>query len=340
MVRGSRVLTPVLVTLSLLVSCSGGDGEPAEGPSRTGEPTSGSGATGPTAPPVEEVPLADLEEDRIRVDAPDRVLVGFGSIWVHTDDQRMVRIDPMTHALVARVDLPGGQCPGSGLGEGMVWACRSNELVGIDPTTNRVSLQTGVAMGPEQRAIGAGEEAVWVLDPADDGRTLLAVNPKDGDIVDRIPLGHACHDTYTGLGSVWVVCPDDGVVVRVDGDRRRVTGEVRHLPGTTIGVGNDAVWAGTSDPDRGLVRIDPRSLEVVVVPDTGGPGPAGAIWVDGRDVWVRSTDPFLTRIDARTRLVEAEVVATEPLGGGAVSTGFGSVWASSSGASQVLRLTP
>jgi hypothetical protein len=65
-----------------------------------------------------------------------------------------------------------------------------------------------------------------------------------------------------GAGSLWVACPSDGVVVRVDpvSGRVRATIPVGGQP-AGLGTGGDAVWVALADQDV-LVRIDPASDRV------------------------------------------------------------------------------
>jgi streptogramin lyase len=301
----------------------------------TGPPgvTEVTGASGPTASTLEE-----RTEVAIELDFPDRILVGFDSIWIHTDDQRELRIDPSTNEVVAEVRLGDGFCQGSGIGEDALWACAENMLVRIDPATDEVDLETGVEMQSGQWAIGVGEGAVWVLESGL-GDVLLEVDERSGKVRGRVELGQACVDTAVGSGTVWITCTAGGTVLALDPASRELS-EVPVEGVANIAVGPDAVWVGSSAAAGGVARIDPGTLDIGFVPGTAGPGETGAIWVDGTDVWVRSSGVFLTRVDATTLSVVEELPSEQPLGGGAVAAGFGSVWASSYDFFRVLRIAP
>lgn len=192
-----------------------------------------------------------------------------------------------------------------------------------------------------QWSIGVGARAVWIVDETLD--TLIAVDPGSDDVIGRMPLGTTCAETAVAAGAVWVSCAEDGVVLRVDPARMRVTGEVGGFEGTealTISPAPDGVRVDLPGPETGLARIDGRSLDVETVAGTSGPGDTGAVWQEGDDVWIRSSDTFLTRVDARSLDVLEQIESPSPLGGGAVAVADGSVWASSHDFNTIVRLAP
>ncbi len=332
----------VLVVSLAAASCSGG-GSDASAPTPPGGSPAATTGPDPTAsaePTGPDPTFGGRLEDEVEIGFPDRLLVGFDSLWVHTDDQFIHRIDPSTGETVASIAVGSGFCQGSGVGEGAVWSCADNALVRIDPATNDVDLETGLEMRSGQWSIGVGEGAVWIVD----GETLdalIAVDPRSGDVIERIPLGTTCAETAVAAGAVWVSCAEDGVVLRIDPARLRVTGEVGGFEGTetlTISPASDGLWVGLPDPEAGLARIDGRSLDVETVAGTSGPGDTGAVWQEGDDVWIRSSDAFLTRVDARSLDVLERIEPPSPLGGGAVAVVDGSVWASSYDFNTIVRL--
>jgi streptogramin lyase len=333
--RGSAIAL-VLLAAVLGAACSGG-GEPAEGATEAPEPPSGPVAS-PTGSTGTGSELEERTEATLELDFPDRILVGFGSIWIKTDDQRELRIDPATNEVIAEVPLLGSSvCQGTGMGKHAVWGCAETRLVRIDPDANAIDLETDVQVHVDQWAIGVGEGAAWPI--ALGGEELVAVDERTGKERDRFELGRICENTAVGFGTVWVTCNTGDVVLAVDA----ATGDTREIPlaePLEITTGPDAVWVGTTDPAGGVARIDPATLRVDLVAGTAGPGNTGSIWVDGSDVWVRSSGVFLTRIDASNLSVVEELPSPEPLGGGAVAVGFGSVWASSYDFFRVLRIRP
>jgi YVTN family beta-propeller protein len=102
----------------------------------------------------------------------------------------------------------------------------------------------------------------------------------------------------------------------------------------SIAVGDDAIWV-TSSAGRLAVRLDPRSLRVVVRVRVGlGPSNA-AVAPDGSVFVPNVADGTVSRIDP----VGNKVVATYRVGPKPfpAATAFGDVWVPLSGGSQVVR---
>jgi len=83
-----------------------------------------------------------------------------------------------------------------------------------------------------------------------------------GRVAATIPVCASPAGVEAGAGSLWVACPSDGVVVRVDpaSGRVRATIPVGGEP-AGLGTGGDAVWVALADQDV-LLRIDPASDRV------------------------------------------------------------------------------
>jgi streptogramin lyase len=180
-----------------------------------------------------------------------RVAISSGSVWMTTGENgHIVRFDPDTKSVAAEIDVRAGPVTDLAVSEDAVWASASSELVRIDPATNevvaRLRSQGGfgdIALGEGGLWVvsGSGEEgAVWRIDPATndvrqriplanpsywneiavgngavwvtsspnvytDGHALVhlhRIDPASGDITADIPLG----DGPSGLGT------DEGAV--------------------------------------------------------------------------------------------------------------------------------
>jgi hypothetical protein len=83
-----------------------------------------------------------------------------------------------------------------------------------------------------------------------------------GRVAATIPVCASPAGVEAGAGSLWVACPSDGVVIRVDpvSGRVRATIAVGGEP-AGLGTGGGAVWVALADQDV-LVRIDPASNRV------------------------------------------------------------------------------
>jgi sugar lactone lactonase YvrE len=160
-------------------------------------------------------------------------------------------------------------------GAGSLWvgAWRDQEVVRIDPRSNRVTARFP-AGGPNPAGLAVDAATIWVVHPDTD--EVVRLDPRTGRVVARIRLGPLPFQFAPG-------------------DRR-------FLP-SLVAVGAGAGWVGTS---RGAVaRIDAASNRVVALVKLGRQG-AGGIAVAGRIVWVAQGGHGLARIDAATnRLLRA-----------------------------------
>ena len=93
--------------------------------------------------------------------APRGIAVADGDLWVSLRDERVVvRIDPATGAETARIDT-GGQPWPVAAGGGTVWvATLDGTLLGIDTSTEDVTVRATV--GPDARGVAVTRDAVWV----------------------------------------------------------------------------------------------------------------------------------------------------------------------------------
>jgi hypothetical protein len=196
----------------------------------------------PTEEPEEEIRRIELGSE------PNEIAIGEEGVWVTTIDA-VVRIDPATGEVVARVDLaqadsaiPGGG-EGIGVGFGSVWVANPvftdgdprfpqgtmGGLARIDPATNS-PVDSAVFTDRTPTQVAVGEGAVWVttgdavtrLDPETlEIEAAISVNVGPGD------TSHVLTDIAVGEGAVWVAVgvepPDLGnAVARIDPRTNRV----------------------------------------------------------------------------------------------------------------------
>jgi hypothetical protein len=123
---------------------------------------------------------------------------------------------------------------------------------------------------------------------------------------------------------------------------------VQNLPNpTAIVAGPDSLWVslhGANDDtaapgDTQLVRIDPDTGEVLAEFEIGGSPLSGVeAWAGEDEVLVRSTTPWLTRIDPATNETVEVVTGGEPVQG-PLAVGFDSIWTVNLEHPNVLRLS-
>jgi len=107
------------------------------------------------------------------IPSPFGISAGAGGIWVASNGTHAVyRLDPDTHAIVARIDLgtPTDFLYTVSAGPHGVWAVENHHIVRIDPATDRVVARIRFPPGTEPKAVASTARAVWITvgDPKDD----------------------------------------------------------------------------------------------------------------------------------------------------------------------------
>jgi len=258
------------------------------------------------------------------------VAVGGGAVWVtvaspstvtYPEQDSLLRIDPQTNRIVARIHV-GHSPEGIGISPDSVWT--ANHRSPWDPKADD--------------ATGAYEVSrVSVSSNAEIARPVVEVRNKGGD-------SHAywcCGPqgmTYAA-GSIWTTDPQDsgnGLVIRVDPTTNAVVATIapKGLAPTcgNMAGDNSSVWFVSGCDQPFVVRIDPQTNQVAA---TIGLGEAtqdialglGSVWVATLNNLNR-INPATNKIVAKTRIAPAT----------AVSIGAGSIWVGN--ATKLVRLTP
>jgi Tol biopolymer transport system component/streptogramin lyase len=246
--------------------------------------------------------------------------VGFGSVWATRGCEggtEVVRIDPGTNRVVARVPLEEAYCVE--VGEGAVWATASGAglVARIDPASNEVveTIPVGAGSGPGGiGCLAVGEGGVWVT-RGGDRDSLVRIDPTSDRIVSTIDLPNPDYWNQVvvegGMVLVAIGGPDvpleDGSktnavrVVRIDPMTNEVVGEPVEVGYGMFGIGSGdgSVWVYEGFSDA-ITQIDAASgdvVRVIPVPD-GGSSWGGDPGIDARDglVWMAG-GKLLNRID-------------------------------------------
>lgn len=233
---------------------------------------------------------------------PNAVAVGERSVWVTvpTNDGssggEVVRIDPETNEIVARIPVPAvpnWETGGGGLavGAGSVWVAALVDAPG------------------GSHAPGGGIDAL-----------LLRIDPGTNQVAVQIPLsGQSGADVVVADSGVWVLIfsgPDEMAVLRFDPTTNQIvaTIPVPGIWGQEIFATDDGVFVNTRDPFPGehstvgasrLTMIDPATNQVGwTLPDTRfvqSFGPDGVIWAQTGDTkYTNEGGESLVRIDPHT----------------------------------------
>ena len=321
-------------------------------------------AAGGGSPAASVVPLRAMDRVEAAISvpgSPDWPVAAFDSIWVLVPDlpsrqgtgtPNLVRIDPVTNEVIATIELPDRLCQGLVASDDAIWVCAADALVRIDPDTDSIDATVPIkgAIAFYRMAYGAG--FVWALGSESFvGDTVIALDPA-AHTTTAYPAGGSVGGLAYAFDALWLTIPGTGSVLRLD----PATGETRELvtglpSPTQISVGPDSLWvtlhggeedeAGPGDPQ--VARIDPGSGEILAQLAIGG-SPRGGVEVlaTGDAVWVRSTRPWLARIDPATDVV-VETLGAEPEINaiqGPLTEGFGSIWTVNIEEDTVYRLRP
>lgn len=222
-------------------------------------------------------------------DLPSAVATGGGALWVlKNDDQAVVRVDPSTERIVARIPL--GFVPfDMAATDSAVWVTGywSDQLVRIDPTSNQVVARLTVPDGAA--GIAASDQAVWAASSI--AGQVSRIDPRTNQVVATIALTCPA-GCYVGSYPLAVVATPDAIWVRTVGDGL-------------------------------VVRIDPQTNGVVanidVSDSVGRSGEDHLAVLDGA-LWVAGIS--LQRIDPQVN----HVTGTVDVNATSVTAGFGSLW--------------
>jgi DNA-binding beta-propeller fold protein YncE len=154
------------------------------------------------------------------------VLFAYDSAW-GTSGSNVVRIDPHTNAVVARVSVPGlsatsldTDLPWMAAGANGIWVSAGRSVARIDPTTNRLVAVIPI-VGVESRTwsfVAASDNAVWVVGPRRDGSARLwRIDPATNAVVGELLLSKtsSVEGLAVGEGAVWVSLFDTNKVLRI-----------------------------------------------------------------------------------------------------------------------------
>jgi DNA-binding SARP family transcriptional activator len=162
---------------------------------------------------------------------------GAGSLWVASQDMRLVRLDPGTGRLLARLGHPFG--PQSlAVGYGSLWiglAARAGVMRASESTPSaRI-----VPIGGRAISIATGAGSVWALTP--DTGELWRINPRNDSVTGKLHLPTPEAVVIAG-DSVWVTSTN-GSLLRIDPHRLTVDRRIPLAgPPGGLAASHDRVW--------------------------------------------------------------------------------------------------
>lgn len=277
-----------------------------------------------------------------------------GFIWRHQEGN-LYRIDPHTFATVATWPISGFVAAG----EGAVWVRHGPERVGfrplpenqgvaskIDPASNRVVATVAVdrwsGLPAMQGSMVVGEGGVWLANRAN--KTVVRLDPRNGQVVATVPLGYTPHDLAIGEGAVWVLVKE-GVgrrksILRIDPKTNGVAAPIP-VDGSTVRIAAGQGWLWVLEQEAPLlgywnpkvIRIDPVTHEPRGDPILLGRTAVDALGVGPGGLWVIQCDPKSDRRDSMLCLVDPKTGRVKELTlhkgisvGAKMAFGDGAIW--------------
>ena len=166
------------------------------------------------------------------VDADDE------SVWIAAGPHHVLRIDPTTNEPSAIIDV--GQVPvGVALGQEALWVVTTAErALRIEPHTNTVT--TEVPIG-DPVALTAGTQAVWV---SDSRGQVWGINPDTATVRQTTPVGRGLVGLCATHGVVFAANNADGTVVQIGAQDGQVVGRVPvgHAPTDVASLDGKTAW--------------------------------------------------------------------------------------------------
>ena len=143
--------------------------------------------------------------------------VGFGSLWVGTQDGSLYRLDPSSGHVLKR--LPGlGPTYGVVAGGGAVWTAGDRGMTRVDPRTYDVTHVDSARSTGGYLAVGGG--FAWVTD---EFKGVVSKVNDTGSLADTYATGEGARVVSYSDGTLWVGNQDGGTVTAIDA----VTGSTR-----------------------------------------------------------------------------------------------------------------
>jgi DNA-binding SARP family transcriptional activator/streptogramin lyase len=167
--------------------------------------------------------VAAIRVDSGATDWVNELAIGFGSVWLaRADEHTLLRVDPATNRIVARIHGFGSSYSGMpiAVGEGAVWALRFTgdhmTLFRVDPSKNMVVARIpvgGRGASPPAGTVAVGAGSVWT---GNWDSTLSRIDPRSNKVIAVYKLPSVPQNVTFGEGSLWVDSYDASRVWRIE----------------------------------------------------------------------------------------------------------------------------
>ena len=255
----------------------------------------------------------------------DWVLATDDAVWVaSTKPYAVLRIDPATNRITARVKVPGEACSGLASGFGSIWVpiCgKKPQLVRVDAAKNRIVAILPITLAGAEGGITTSEDSIWLM--TDKNGTLIRIDPSSNSFRRTTSISPGSYNPLFSDGIVWITGVENSVLTAV----AAASGEA--LESIPVGskprfltTGGGSVWT-LNQGDGTVTRVDEKSRKVTAIITVGIPGSDGDIAYGANSVWTTVFGVPLSRIDASTNQVVRQWIGK---GGDSLRWGFDSIW--------------
>jgi streptogramin lyase len=198
--------------------------------------------------------------------------------------------------------------------------CGDQTLVRVDPRSGKVTATIGTGTGSAVRAVAANPDSVWLL--SDDKTTLSRIDPEQNAVVSELRLPAKCNSVQFAEAALWVTCPAEGRVLRIEPKTNLVTQRIEVAEPVAQAFGEGTVWV-LSRKEGKVMRIDPKTNKVSTTIETGIPNAEGSLAFGEGSVWLSAPGFPITRINPATDKVTQQFAG---VGHGDLYTGATAVW--------------
>ena len=231
---------------------------------------------------------------------------GEGSLWATKFSLRahdLVRLDPQTGEVTARVSGIPHQRGFPKVAEGSVWLHVAGKVLRIDPKTAKVVATIPTHGNLGSIAFGAG--AVWVLEQRhlwpNSENLLSRIDPSSNQVTKTIHIESGASAIAVGEGAVWVAQSEPGAPVdrtphkllRIEPQSLRIERAIPlWQPTSHIVIAEGSLWF--SSPGGGVImRVDPIANQVTEMFSLPGESWfGGGLAVGGGALWAGQSSGF------------------------------------------------
>jgi streptogramin lyase len=288
------------------------------------------------------VDVTDMEVDvGLGADFPTELAGSVWILVADLAQPTVVRLDPGTGEALASVPITGNLCEGIIAAFDSIWACGAGGVERIDPVTNAVAARIELPTARVVGRPAVTEDAVWLLSGNVVATSVVRIDPVAGEVAASHEAPYPLTALAGGLDAVWATSAEAGTLIRIDPASGEMTEVATDLPAPSlVATGHEAVWVlldGAAGSEPGLLRFSPQDGSMDRFDIGGVPAESGDIVVGENAVWIRGSDPRIVALDPDSGDIKVRI-SGEGLGDGALGIADGALWLTSVDAGRVWRL--